>query len=203
MEQACQILDGVALDEPSHQEPITHCERCRHTGRWPSHVIKSRPDHDRPHTGRRILVSVLVSFTPIRPGSAATQPGTPPQVRTGANLDGRRSGELESVLGATPHEFESRILRLIEGPDRCEAVRAFVVSWSQFWSQSHFWAMRALTIGHGTTAAACSARVVDRGQAAGGQGRQKVVLGHDRRHVGSVRRRLRNAAGGAQPRSVA
>ncbi|KDN84618.1 hypothetical protein KCH_37100 [Kitasatospora cheerisanensis KCTC 2395] len=42
------------------------------------------------------------------------------------NSGEHRSRELESVLGATPHEFESRILRLIEGPDR-SAVGAFVV----------------------------------------------------------------------------
>ena len=65
-----------------------------------------------------VLVSVLVSFTPVRPGPAAAQQFAPSQVRTGANPSGQGSGELESVLGATPHEFESRILRSSEGPHR-------------------------------------------------------------------------------------
>ncbi len=84
---------------------------------------------DRPEADA--VVSVLVSFTTIQPGSAASQQPAPPQLRTGTDSGGRHRGELESVLGATPHEFESRILRTCppgqtRGPDRT-AVGAFVV----------------------------------------------------------------------------
>src|SRR4051794_13737862 len=65
-------------------------------------LIQLRPG---PSTATRIAVPSLVSSHPL-PG---VQPRDP----------------LESVLGATPHEFESRILRQcltghdVEGPHRC------------------------------------------------------------------------------------
>ena len=47
------------------------------------------------------LVSVLVSFTPVRRRSAASTPVMSGQVRTVADLGERWSALLESVLGAT------------------------------------------------------------------------------------------------------
>jgi hypothetical protein len=48
------------------------------------------------------------------------------QVRTVANPAGQPDEHLESVLGTTPHEFESRILRRSEAPPR-SLVRGFCV----------------------------------------------------------------------------
>ena len=69
-------------------------------------------------------VSVLVSFAPVRPRPDGTTLSTPPQVRTPTTPAGPLYGHVESVWGATPHEFASRILRQcltghdVEGP-RC------------------------------------------------------------------------------------
>ncbi|WP_344641200.1 ABC transporter permease [Kitasatospora cystarginea] len=73
-------------------------------------------------------VSVLVSFTTVQARSAGSPAARMPQVRMCTDPAERRSAELESVLGVTPHEFESRILRLCpsgqtRGPDRT-AVRS-------------------------------------------------------------------------------
>ncbi|CAM5468218.1 hypothetical protein KAURM247S_03762 [Kitasatospora aureofaciens] len=57
------------------------------------------------------LVSVPVSFIAVRMGSVTTPTAREPQFRTCVNAAGHCRGDLESVLGATPHEFESRILR--------------------------------------------------------------------------------------------
>ncbi|GHB24530.1 recombination directionality factor [Streptomyces chryseus] len=57
------------------------------------------------------LVSVLVSFTSVRECSDGSGPNGPTQARTDTAPSGRPYEHLESVLGATPHEFESRILR--------------------------------------------------------------------------------------------
>jgi DNA-binding GntR family transcriptional regulator len=56
-------------------------------------------------------VSALVSFADVLRGSAAFARGIRRRSRTVRALPGRRPADLESVLGATPHEFESRILR--------------------------------------------------------------------------------------------
>ncbi|GAA2838765.1 hypothetical protein GCM10010505_72330 [Kitasatospora aburaviensis] len=85
------------------------------------------------------LVAVLVAFTPVRGRSAPDRRVIPPQVRTPTTVPGQPDEHLESVLGATPHEFESRILRLcptrqLKAPTGFP-VGAFFVSWSQFWSQ--------------------------------------------------------------------
>ncbi|TWG04522.1 hypothetical protein FHX80_112975 [Streptomyces brevispora] len=76
-------------------------------------------------TGRRPkLVSFVVSFTFVRDCPEGAASCTAPQVRTGAARTGQPDEHLESVLGATPHEFESRILRhcshraRLEGPHR-------------------------------------------------------------------------------------
>jgi len=57
------------------------------------------------------MVSIVVSFTRVR-GRPARYTGT--QISTSRKVkasDERWSALLESVLGATPREFESRILR--------------------------------------------------------------------------------------------
>jgi hypothetical protein len=65
------------------------------------------------------VASISVQERPaVLPGAAA------PQVRTPTNPAGQPHEHLESVLGATPHEFESRILRSRlnrrdEEPSRC------------------------------------------------------------------------------------
>jgi len=57
------------------------------------------------------LVSVLVSFTPVRRRSLASACSCSRRPRTVVNAGERRAALLESVLGATPQEFESPILR--------------------------------------------------------------------------------------------
>ncbi len=70
------------------------------------------------------LVSVLVSFAPVQRRSPPTLLPGPPQARTPLSPTEPADEDLESVLGATPHEFESRILRqcltghYVEGPYR-------------------------------------------------------------------------------------
>src|SRR5690606_13417821 len=70
------------------------------------------------------LVAVLVAFTPVRRCPPPVQRAAPPQVRTPPSVPEPPDEHLESVLGATPHEFESRILRQcltghdVEGPHR-------------------------------------------------------------------------------------
>jgi hypothetical protein len=60
------------------------------------------------------LVSNVVSFTPV-PHLSLQPPGTTPhRSRTSAATGEHRSALLESVLGATPQEFESPILRQAE-----------------------------------------------------------------------------------------
>src|SRR5260370_24757215 len=56
-------------------------------------------------------VSVSVSFTPVRRGPAAAVPRSTARSETVTNRAERSPTDLESVLGATPREFESRILR--------------------------------------------------------------------------------------------
>jgi hypothetical protein len=85
------------------------------------------------------VVSVLVSYTPVRDRSPRSPGSCPRRSRTAAAGRERRSALLESVLGATPREFESRILR-DAGLRRCEhGARAKyppgVLARSQFWSQ--------------------------------------------------------------------
>jgi hypothetical protein len=58
-----------------------------------------------------VTVSVLVSFAPVQAPSDGATPDTPPQFRTPTPPSCPPYEHLESVLGATPHEFESRILR--------------------------------------------------------------------------------------------
>ncbi|MCW2913898.1 MAG: hypothetical protein JWN52_1966, partial [Actinomycetia bacterium] len=43
---------------------------------------------------------------------------SPSQVRTLTDMPEHSEGQLESVLGASPHEFESRILRISEQEKR-------------------------------------------------------------------------------------
>jgi hypothetical protein len=56
-------------------------------------------------------VSVLVSFARVRDRSPPRRRRTGWACNPTLNPAGQRRAELESVLGATPHEFESRILR--------------------------------------------------------------------------------------------
>ena len=56
-------------------------------------------------------VSVLVSFTPVRRRSPASACSCSRRPRTVVNAGERRAALLESVLGATPQEFESPIFR--------------------------------------------------------------------------------------------
>jgi hypothetical protein len=56
-------------------------------------------------------VAVLVAFTAVRWRSKIVGSAAAPQVRTLLALCEHPGEQLESVLGATPHEFESRILR--------------------------------------------------------------------------------------------
>jgi hypothetical protein len=78
-----------------------------------------------------VAVSISVSFSPVRRRSGEThgraRPGDRPPMNPGERPRTTRTTpptQLESVLGATPHEFESRILRQcltghdVEGPHR-------------------------------------------------------------------------------------
>ena len=70
------------------------------------------PSGRRPGRHRdRLLVSVLVSFVGVRQRPTIRLPIVAAQVRTPLLAHEPRREQLESVLGATPHEFESRILR--------------------------------------------------------------------------------------------
>jgi len=69
------------------------------------------------------VVAVLVAFTSVQDRSTEPPGDVPQQVRTCPDTSEPQDEHLESVLGATPHEFESRILRPAspgchEGPDR-------------------------------------------------------------------------------------
>jgi hypothetical protein len=68
-------------------------------------------DHPNLRRPRRSMVAVLVAFTPVQRHSPPTLSPAPPQVRTFLTTPEPPDEHLESVLGATPHEFESRILR--------------------------------------------------------------------------------------------
>ena len=57
------------------------------------------------------MVSVTVSFITVHSRTLTGQDGKSLPVNNPANPAVRAPDELESVLGATPHEFESRILR--------------------------------------------------------------------------------------------
>lgn len=54
---------------------------------------------------------ILVSFAPVRPRPGGANLSTQTQVRTHLIVAVRPGEHLESVLGAPPHEFESRIFR--------------------------------------------------------------------------------------------
>ncbi len=55
---------------------------------------------------RRRMVAVLVAFTRAQHRSEAFPAAAPPQVRTLPCIPGPPDEQLESMLGATPHEFE-------------------------------------------------------------------------------------------------
>jgi len=83
------------------------------------------------------LVSIVVSFAGVRGRPPRPIRHSQPRSRTAADAGERWSALLESVLGATPREFESRILRspdqaLCCGPSLIGLVTLCV--WSQFWS---------------------------------------------------------------------
>lgn len=61
--------------------------------------------------GESAAVSVLVSFASVQHHPRRTGRVEIPQARTVAGLSEHTSADLESVLGVTPREFESRILR--------------------------------------------------------------------------------------------
>lgn len=67
-----------------------------------------------PPSGQRAawLVPVLVSFMLVHQRSTSAASFAPPQFRTGTNPRERRRGDLESMLGATSHQFEPRIRRI-------------------------------------------------------------------------------------------
>ena len=74
---------------------------------------EARPGHDRRQEGvtdpsRSRFWS---PFEPVRPRAGDVRVTARSQVRTYPTPGGPAGGELESVLGATPHEVESRILR--------------------------------------------------------------------------------------------
>ena len=66
------------------------------------------------------IVAVPVAFMSVQHRPEPRLGDAAPQVRTPANPLGPPGEQLESVLGATPHEFESRILRRSEGPHRLD-----------------------------------------------------------------------------------
>jgi hypothetical protein len=74
-------------------------------------AIKPVRQPDRHGSSGQCLVSVLVSFTPVRRRSPASACSCSRRPRTVVNAGERRAALLESVLGATPQEFESPILR--------------------------------------------------------------------------------------------
>ncbi len=59
----------------------------------------------------RTRVAVRAAFSPVHRGTHRLTDRTTPQVRTPANPSEPLDEQLESVFGATPHEFESRIPR--------------------------------------------------------------------------------------------
>ena len=63
------------------------------------------------HPVDQALVSFVVSFSYVRRRSARTTEDGQPRSRTLLNRGEPRRADLESVLGASPREFESRILR--------------------------------------------------------------------------------------------
>jgi hypothetical protein len=113
-------LCGTSWQSGSRQRSSPGCASTSSTSQ-PSRRRRSRsriphsPNCSVPRTvvaaGGGRLVSVPVSFTPVRPRPRAVTPEAPPQLRTPPTPAGPPYEHLESVLGATPHEFESRILR--------------------------------------------------------------------------------------------
>ena len=61
--------------------------------------------------GWRVLVSFIVSFSYVRRHPAHTTRDRQPRSRTLLNYGEPKPTDLESVLGASPRGFESRILR--------------------------------------------------------------------------------------------
>jgi hypothetical protein len=87
-------------------------------------------------------VSVLVSFTDVRARSATFTNSYMPSSRQVLNVAERWSADLESVLGATPHEFESRILPPLDQAKRgANPLRAgptcLIGGSSRLWRASH------------------------------------------------------------------
>jgi hypothetical protein len=74
-------------------------------------AIKPVQQPGRRGSSGQCVVSVLVSFTPVRRRSPVVTGSGLRSSRTVADAGERRSALLESVLGATPQEFESPILR--------------------------------------------------------------------------------------------
>ena len=72
-------------------------------------------------------LAVWVAFSPVQGSPSTPASAAAHQVGMVTNLRGHPDEQLESVLGATPHEFESRILRRSEGP-HCSPVRALCIS---------------------------------------------------------------------------
>jgi hypothetical protein len=84
----------------------------------------------------RSIVSLLVSFSYVRPGSLRHSRPCHRRSQTATTHGEHEPTDLESVLGATPREFESRILRhadqaLCRGLPRVSVVTLRV--WSQLW----------------------------------------------------------------------
>ncbi len=73
--------------------------------------VGSRHTRGRAQVTHRTAEALVVAFARVRRGPRARQRTSSAQVRTLTDPAGQPHEQLESVLGATPHEFESRILR--------------------------------------------------------------------------------------------
>ena len=112
---------------------VDHHQRCVSKGLSAQRALRANAPPSRQR--RRPLVSVLVSLVHPRPGPFTGGPPRPCSGRSRTVADAGERGPtlLESVLGATPQEFESPILRhadLQEHPMLPAGMRASRVEWS-------------------------------------------------------------------------
>ena len=106
---------------------LTHAPRRPGTHHGPAGPCR------RPHLALGAWSQFWSRSSPAAPVQAASRHPIRPQFRTCAAARGPAGGEWESVLGATPHEVESRILRPASGVARAprtrpSAVEPYVVS---------------------------------------------------------------------------
>jgi hypothetical protein len=89
------------------------CDRLCAQARCASGLARSRRSRCQSRVPLSASVSFVVSFAGIRESSLRTTGHGHPRSRTGTACHERWGAHLESVLGAIPREFESRILRYL------------------------------------------------------------------------------------------